>query len=198
LAAGIIYLSGWDKSSNFFDPLCGSGTFAVEAALMALNIAPGIQRNNFGFMKWNNFDKQLWNQILKDANDSIKSSLNFRILASDIDGKAIQLASGNAARSRVGKHIQFQMRKFQLFRPNTKVGTIICNPPYGIRIGQDTELELLHKQLGDMFKNFAKGMNAFIFTGNLELLKSVGLKSTIKIPLYNGRIDSRLVKYEMY
>ncbi|MBC8214346.1 MAG: N-6 DNA methylase [Candidatus Marinimicrobia bacterium] len=198
LSAGIIFLSDWNSSEQqFYDPMCGSGTFCIEAALLATNTAPGLFRKSFGFQHWIGFDEKLWNDLVEKANTS-KLNECIDIYGSDVSLASIAMAKHNSSVAGVDNQVNWKVRNFSRFDPKTNNGLIITNPPYGERIGEETDLVELYKLIGDTFKQKCSGFNASVFTGNLELAKNIGLKTTARIPLKNGNIDCRLLKYEMY
>lgn len=198
LAAALLELAEWQPHLPFLDPLCGSGTLPLEASLKALNIAPGLYREKFGFMSWRDFNATLWQQLVQEAKNSQVSQLNTVIAGSDSDAETLAQARINAERCGVAAQIQFtQTELSELERPADN-GVIICNPPYGERLGNSEELGGLYKLLGDVFKQRFKGWTAFILTGNKELAKQVGLRTSRRIPVYNGSIPCTLLKYELF
>ena len=198
LAAALLDMAQWDASLPFLDPLCGSGTLPLEAGLKALNIAPGLFRQKFGFESFPDFDRQLWHTILTEAKNSRRQKLNAPILGSDRDADVLTQAYGNAVRCGIEHQIQFTQTELASVEAPADSGMIICNPPYGERLGEVQELGALYKTLGDVFKQRFKGWTAFILTGNKELAKKVGLKASRRIPVYNGAIPCTLLKYELY
>ena len=197
LAAGIIILSEWDKKQTFLDPMCGSGTFAIEATMLARKIPPGLNRK-FSFMKWVDFNKELWVNTVENAKQSIDRISKLEIYASDISNANIRLSNQNAIRASVNKDIKFSVKDYFKSHPVTKSGKIVMNPPYGIRIESDVDIELLYKNIGDMLKQKYVGWDAHIFTANLTASKRFGLRPSSRIPLKNGTLDSRLLKFELY
>lgn len=196
LAAGIIKLSGWHGETNFIDPMCGSGTFAIEAAMIAQNIAPGFYRDSFGFQKWKDFDKNIWQEILTESAEEIRDS-ECKILASDISWQALKTARENISNAKLSRDIELKQCNFFNLQAPFETGTIITNPPYDERLKSNDILDL-YKSIGDTFKNNFAGYTAWIISGNIQALKSVGLRPSKRIILFNGPIESRLVKYEMY
>ncbi|WP_347159339.1 THUMP domain-containing class I SAM-dependent RNA methyltransferase [Pontibacter chitinilyticus] len=198
LAAGIVSLSGWDKKSTFVDPMCGSGTLLIEAALMAQNIAPGLfRRDPYGFELWKDYDDNLFELIWKTAEAKVKDAPQARILGYDIDAEYVAAAQGNIENAGLEKVIQVaEADFFQTAAPATP-GVVVMNPPYNERIQSD-DIHLLYKNIGDTLKNNYQGYDAFVFTGNLEAAKNIGLRTSRRIPLFNGPIDCRLLKYELY
>ncbi len=199
LAAAIIELSGWDPNTPFIDPMCGSGTLPLEAGLKALNIAPGLFRERFGFFSWPDFDEALWTRVVDEARAGINRKIVAPIVGFDHDSEAVATALENSKRAGLTKLVHFERRGLESLVPVGDVpGTVIVNPPYGERLGEVEELKNLYAMLGDLFKQRMKGYTAYIFTGNLELAKHVGLRATRRIELFNGPIDCRLLKYELY
>jgi putative N6-adenine-specific DNA methylase len=198
LAAAIIELSDWQSDLAFFDPLCGSGTLPIEAGMKALKIAPRLYRQRFGFQNWQDYDSSLWNKIIKQAKEEELQSLSQPIVGSDRNGKVIAEARENAAFCDLDREIKFQQLEVIDIEPPTPKGVLICNPPYGKRIGEVDELIGFYRLLGDIFKQRFTGWTAYILTGNKELSKQVGLKASRRIPLYNGSIACTLLKYELY
>lgn len=195
LAAGIILLTDWDKQSDFIDPMCGSGTFPIEAALMANNIPAGNLRH-FGFETWNDFDASAWNEIKMEAEAKIKT-FKGKIIATDIDKKAIEIAVPNAHRAGVMKNITFENIDFLESAHDRGQGLVIMNPPYGERL-QVNEIIPFYQNIGSRLKHFYPGCDAWIISGNYDALKYFGLKPSKKIKLFNGPIECRLQKYELY
>jgi putative N6-adenine-specific DNA methylase len=196
LAAGIIILSGWDKEREFIDAMSGSGTFPIEAALMAGNIPPGSFRS-FNFEKWNDFDAELWGAIKKDAENNIKP-VHIKIKAFDIDIKAVQIGKENATRAGVEKFISFEKKDFLKSAPESDNAFVVMNPPYGERLEEKDQMIPFYKEIGDHLKQAYNGCDSWIFSGNPEAMKFIGLRPSKKIKLYNGPIECRLNKYELY
>ena len=197
LAAGILHLAGYDGTQPFYDPMCGSGTFVIEAALIAGNIAPGLTRERFGFMSWSTFAQESWHELLQEAREAQKP-IPVPIAGSDISGPMITMALKNARRANVLQHVKLRRSDISEVTSPAETGIVLCNPPYGERIGEKKALQALYRRIGDVYKQRFRGHNGFIFTGNIELLKSVGLKTNQRIILYNGPIESRLVRYALY
>ena len=196
LAAGLIMLSGWNKLDPFYDLMCGSGTLPIEASLMAHNIAPGLLRENFGFQKWLDYDSKLFNRLKKKAKSNIKINTDIKIYGFDIAFQNIAISLSSIKSINLSSAIKFQKQDINNFIPYEKNGVIIINPPYGERLKQSMdELENLYKSIGDIFKSKCIGFNTYIFTSNLEAAKFIGLKSKIRIPLKNGKLDCRLLHY---
>ncbi|HJV35273.1 THUMP domain-containing class I SAM-dependent RNA methyltransferase [Geomonas sp.] len=198
LAAALVELSGWDGSVPFVDPMCGTGTIAIEAALKALRIPPGLLRAGFGFQRWPNYDRLLWSRLVKEARQGRLDALPAPVVGSDISHSAIAMAHQNAKRAGVGEFIQLERCPVGELIPPPGPGVMVLNPPYGKRLGEEEALRPLYKEVGDVLKQRCKGYTAYLFTGNLQLAKSVGLKAARRIVLFNGPIECRLLKYEMY
>lgn len=198
LAAGILALAGWDGKSPLIDPMCGSGTIPIEAALKATNCAPGLLRDQFGFQRWTGFDQDSWKQLVREARQLAEDSLHVFIMGSDIAADAIEVARSNASRADVGEMIQLQQADMRELTPPPGPGIIVFNPPYGQRLGEEEQLKVLYKEIGDTMKKRCTGYVAHLFTGNLELAKYVGLKASRRVVLFNGPIECRLLRYELY
>ncbi|MGK7896475.1 MAG: class I SAM-dependent RNA methyltransferase [Xenococcus sp. (in: cyanobacteria)] len=198
LAAAIIKMTDWTPELAFFDPLCGSGTLPIEAAMQALNIAPGLLRANFGFQSWLDYDETLWNKLVTEAKNSQVKSLDIPIIGSDRSFEMIEQAYTNAENSGLSELIQFKQQELSEVTAPAEQGVIICNPPYGERLGNLEQLGDLYKSLGDIFKQRFKGWTAYILTGNKQLSKKVGLRTSRRIAVYNGSLPCTLLKYELY
>lgn len=196
LAAGMLLLSGWDGSSDFLDPMCGSGTILVEAAMIACNIPANINRKEFAFEKWNDWDNDLFDQII-DALMKRTREFHHTIMGYDKAPSAVQKAKDNVQNANLEDYITISQANF--FETNKEtVGPLqmVFNPPYGERL--DIDLERFYREMGDTLKNNYPNTNAWFITANLESLKYVGLRPSRKIKLFNGSLEARLVKYEMY
>ncbi|HSZ25413.1 MAG TPA: hypothetical protein VK766_06845 [Cytophagaceae bacterium] len=198
LAAALILASKWDKNSPFINPMCGSGTLAIEAALMAQNRAPGLLRSNFGFMHLLGFDSLEWEEMRRQARLATKKHIDFKIIATDLNEDAIQAAQRNAATAGVDHVIDFICCDFRETPIPEEGGVVMINPEYGERLGEVTELQTIYKEIGDFFKKSCSGYTGYVFTGNLDLGKQVGLKPKRKIEFYNSKIDCRLLEFELY
>jgi putative N6-adenine-specific DNA methylase len=198
LAAALMKMSGWTPDMAFVDPLCGSGTLPLEAAMQALNIAPGVFREQFGFERWLDFDRPLFDKLLKDAEAGEKKDVDVTIIGSDRSFEVIQQAKSNAQKSGVERYIQFAQLELAEVEAPSDSGILLCNPPYGERLGRDEDLGAFYKLLGDILKNRFKGWTAYVLSGNKELAKSIGLRSAQRFPVYNGTLACQLMKYEMY
>jgi len=198
LAAAVILASGWRGDGNFINPMCGSGTLAIEAALIALDRAPGLLRNNFGFMHIPDFKRSAWTKLRNMANRKSKKQLDGKIIATDINPKAIAAARKNAKTSGVEHLIEFHISDYSGTPIPEGTGVIMTNPEYGERMGELEHLKETYRGIGDFFKQKCSGYRGYIFTGNLELAKNVGLKTKSRIPFYNSNIECRLLEYDLY
>jgi len=196
LAAGMLLLSGWDGSSDFLDPMCGSGTILAEAAMIACNIPANINRKEFAFEKWNDWDNDLFDQII-DALMKRTKEFHHTIVGYDKAPSAVQKAKDNIANANLDDYVTISQANFFDTKKETSGSLhMVFNPPYGERL--DIELERFYRELGDTLKNNYPNTNAWFITGNLEALKFIGLRPSRKIKLFNGSLEARLVKYEMY
>jgi len=196
LAAGIIALSGWDKKSDFYDPMCGSGTFSIEAALLAANMAPGRLRS-FGFERWKDFDADLWSSIKKEAENNIITP-TCKIFGSDIETRSIEISKSNAAIAKVDHLIEFKQMDFLKSEDHFYDGTVIMNPPYGERLKEKDDIIPFYQEIGTQLKHHYEGCDAWILSGNIDALKFIGLRPSRKIRLFNGPIECKLQKYELF
>jgi len=196
LAAGLIKLTGWEGQTNFYDPMSGSGTLLIEAAMQARNIPAGKYRNDFGFMGWKDYDEQLWNKIVKAAADNLKT-FDFKIIGTDHSMKAVEFAKRNVRSASFERYIEIKRSKLQNFELPISEGLMVTNPPYGERLEEDDIIEL-YKMIGDQLKQKFQGFNAWILSGNLDALKFVGLRPSRKIQVYNGAIECKFAKFEIY
>ena len=196
LAAGILQLTNWDKNTALYDSFCGSGTFLIEAAMDAFKIPPRILRTFYAFQNWKDFDKRLLEKIIKEEQNEIEYK-EINLYGSDIVSQNIKLAKESIEKLNLTKYIKLDTKDFVNIIPSEDNGIFISNPPYGYRIGEMENLKNLYKKIGDHLKNNFQGFDGYIFTGNLELLKSVGLRTKKKIILKNGMIDCRLAYYPL-
>ena len=194
LAAGLIALSGWKSDQPFYDPMCGSGTIPIEAAMIGRNIPGGYYRKDYGFQKWKNYNPRIWNTIVKEASEQIQHK-KLHIFGSDNIGANIDLASTNVRQILMKQWINISKKEFNDFSPKEDGGVIVMNPPYGHRLNEEQELKPLYELMGDVLKTNCQNMDAFIFTGNKELSKSIGLKAKKRYILKNGKIDCRLIHF---
>lgn len=198
LAAALIQMSGWQPGQVFFDPLCGSGTLPLEASLVALNVAPGMFRDRFGFETWQDFDAKLLDKLMAEAEAAQHSELAAFVGGSDGSEEYIEQARSNARACSVDRQVQFSVQDLATVEAPADSGVLMCNPPYGERIGNREDLGAFYKLLGDVLKQQFKGWTAFVLSGNKELAQSIRLKSAQRIPVDNGGIQCQLMKYELY
>ncbi len=195
LAAGMLLMTGWNGSTDFVDPMCGSGTFLIEAALIALNIPPGIYREGFAFEKWNDFDDELFNTIYND--DSGEREFNHKIYGYDINVNAIRISNDNIKSAGLSKYIEVERRPLNEFDPITTPCLMVTNPPYGERILSD-DLFGLYRDLGSVLKHRFTGNTAWVISSHTECLSAIGMKPSEKIDLKNGSLDCEFHKYEIF
>ena len=195
LAAGMLLLADWKGQSNFIDPMCGSGTLLIEAALIALNIPPGIYRSSFAFEKWNDFDKELFDDIYND--DSAEKVFDFKIYGSDISKRAIQIAEQNVKSSGLGKYIVLEAKPIVELEPKAENYMLVTNPPYGERITSD-DIYGLYASLGTTMKHKFPGNTCWVISSHEECLDKIGLKPTERIKLLNGTLDCWYNRYDIF
>ena len=199
LAAGMLLLAGWNGQSDFYDPMCGSGTLLIEAALIARNIAPGIYRKGFAFEKWADFDADLFEDVSSD--DSRERDFSHKIYGSDAGFYAMQVAMKNVQSAGLQRDIevkQIRVQELKLAEKNTEGALIMINPPYGERLAQDRDVLRLYQDMGTTLKHQFSGATAWIISSNEEALKCVGLRPAKKIHLVNGDLECLFNKYELF
>ena len=196
LAAGIIELSGWKPGQAFLDPMCGSGTFLIEAALIATNQAPGLKRD-FGFMAWKNFDKALFKNIKKSYQNAIIQKDFLRIYGSDKDLRAIRVSKKNLVLAGLEDCIQLACKQFKEIKPPLDEGVLVTNPPYGERIGDDEELDNAYPDWARTLKQSFAGWRTYFLTNDFRMPKLMRLAPSKKTPLFNGALDCRLFEIKM-
>jgi putative N6-adenine-specific DNA methylase len=196
LAAGIVLLSNWQPHLPLIDGMCGSGTLGIEAALYANNIPPGVFREEFGFMKWHDFDKELWDTIYDSCINRIKDDMP-TIISSDIESIPLEMAKRNGGVAKVDDVIQYEHISFFDIMPTKPHGTILLNPPYDERIKME-DTNAFYKQIGDKLKKDFGGWTCWIISSNMEAIKSIGLHPSKKMTLFNDSLECKLLKYEMY
>jgi putative N6-adenine-specific DNA methylase len=196
LAAGLVKLSGWEKHLLLVDGMCGAGTIAIEAALWANNIPPGYYRNDFGFMRWRNFDEDTYEKIFESAINKKKHD-PVQIIANDNDGPTLKKAISNTKNAKVDDVVTCTESNFFDITPPRQAGVVILNPPYGERLPVE-EIETLYKEIGNKLKKDFKGFNAWIITSNPEAIKSIGLRPSRRIHIFNGSLECRYLKFELY
>ena len=195
LAAAIILRTGWRGETPFADPLCGSGTMPIEAAWLALHRPPGLTRRRFGFMGWMNYNVELWAEMRDEARRGVGKTLPNPIYGADVRGDAVAFSINNAKAAGIGHLLRFHKQDLRNFRPEGPPGVIVCNPPYGERIGEERELMGLYRLLGEVFAQRCPDWTAWVFTGNPRLAQAIGLTPGEEVPLYNGKIPCRLLRF---
>ena len=195
LAAGMILMTGWKGESDFIDPMCGSGTIAIEAALIAQNMAPGIFRKEYAFEKWPDFDKDLFDEIYND--DSQEREFEHKIYGYDIDMKAVNTAKKNVKAAGLTKCVEIACADFHDFEQPAEKAIIVTNPPYGERISTPNLLNTYH-MIGDRLKHQFIGNEAWILSYREECFEAIGLKPSLKVPLYNGSLECEFRKYSIF
>jgi len=198
LAASIIYTMNWDKKSSFVNPMCGSGTLAIEAALIATSRYPGLFRDNYSLLHLKDKPQEIYISVKQQLKKIVDQHCSARIIASDKNPKAIEMAKANAQEAGVQELIQFDITEFQNTVIPDNPGVVILNPEYGLRLGEESELEKIYMDIGNFFKQHCNGFTGYVFTGNLKLGKHIGLRTKRKIPFLNGSIECRLLEYELY
>ncbi|WP_113663706.1 THUMP domain-containing class I SAM-dependent RNA methyltransferase [Pedobacter nanyangensis] len=199
LATSVVMATKWDRKSPFINPMCGSGTLAIEAALLATNRRPGLYRMNYGFMHIMGYDEEIFFQERRNLKDQVIKNVGLQIIASDLSEDAVEVSKKNAKTAGVDQLIQFEVGDFaETSVPESGKGVVVFNPEYGERLGTHSKLELTYKRMGDFMKTNCKGYYGYIFTGNPDLAKKIGLKADRKIEFYNGKLDCRMLEYELY
>lgn len=200
LAAGIVLFTGWEGTTPFADPMCGSGTLPIEASWLALHRPPGLTRKRFGFMGWLDFDVRLWTAVRDEARQQVGKALPAPILGSDARRDAVMLAERNARAAGVGHLLRFERKDLTEFQPpdvdGRSPGVIVCNPPYGERLGEEGDVIPLYRLMTQVFRERCQGYAVWILSGNPMLEQEFGIAPSAVIPLYNGRIPCRLLRYE--
>ena len=196
LAAGMILKSGWRGESNFIDPMCGSGTLLIEAAMIALNIPPGIHRESFAFEKWNDFDSELFSEVYND--DSAAKTFNHKIIGTDISGQAISIAEKNVKNAGLKNSITLEVKPFQQYTEAPQpAGVLMINPPYGERIRVD-DIEALYNMIGERLKHVFTGYDAYVLSFKKVNFDNIGLKPAKRFFLFNGALECEMRKYEIF
>lgn len=195
LAAGMLLKAGWDGQCDFVDPFCGSGTLLIEAAMIALNIPPGLYRPSFGFEQWNDFDKELFDELYQD--DSGERAFEHRIFGFDISGKALKIAEENIKSAGVGKYISLHKCDIAELESPSENCLIVTNPPYGERLKPE-ELEPIYVSLGRTLKHRFTGTTAWVISSDEYLLERIGFKPSQKVKLMNGPLDCLFNSYEVF
>jgi len=198
LAASTIMATHWDRKSTFINPMCGSGTLAIEAALLATDKCPGLFRMNYGFMHIMGYDETVFFTERRKLKDKAKKETGFKIIATDISDDAVDIAQKNAKTAGVEHLIDFSVCDFADTPVPEGNGVVMFNPEYGERLGVHTKLEITYKRIGDFLKTNCRGYSGYVFTGNPDLAKKIGLHAARRIEFYNGKLDCRLLEYELY
>jgi 23S rRNA G2445 N2-methylase RlmL len=198
LAAAVVLATGWKGGENFVNPMCGSGTLAIEAALLGLGRAPALTREDFGFAHAMGYDESAWRRLKAEAEREKRHRLSGRIVATDIDPKAVQAARKNAMAAGVSQWIRFEVCDFSRTPIPEGTGVVVLNPEYGARLGQAEALGGVYREIGDFLKKRCQGYRGYIFTGNPDLAKHVGLRTQRRIPFQNSNIECRLLEYALY
>ncbi len=199
LAAGLVLLTGWTKHNAFIDPMCGSGTILIEAAMIAANIPPGYYKNDFGFMRWQRylpFDEELYNTIYDASINKIVTDVP-KIIGGEISHNVARKAKENVKLAKVDDIVQIKECDIRNFEAPAERGVVVINPPYGERMNKD-DINALYKSIGDSFKQNFSGYDCWVISSNMEALKHIGLRPSRKIQIYNGQLECRYMKYEMY
>ncbi len=196
LAAGLIMMSGWSGKTSFLDPFCGSGTLLIEAAKRAMKIPPGYYRKSFAFMKWPDFEEDLWQEVKEEADSKITET-DISIMGSDISDRALVNARKNIHAAQLHKDIVVMHSSFEKLMPPFEKGTIITNPPYGERI-QKKDMIDFYRKMGDVFKQKYTGFDAYILAADFYAVKYLGLRSAFRIDVFNGKIPCKFIKFELY
>lgn len=195
VAAAMVKLSGWNGECDLIDPMCGSGTILIEAAMQALNIPAGFFRENYGFEKWKNFDRRLWQRVTDEADIHDDVPVNF--YGSDISARFLGMAEANVKAARLGDFIRLFRKAMRDTQPKRTPATLIFNPPYGERLDMD-EIDEFYKEIGDSLKQNYAGCTAFIISSNMQAIKHIGLHPSKKTTLYNGALECKFLRYDLY
>lgn len=199
LAAATILASNWDRLTPFINPMCGSGTLAIEAALLATNRRPGLFRKNYSFMHIVGYDEAVYQSEFRTLQSIIKVIPNLKIIATDSSYDAITISKANATQAGVENLLYFEQCDFEKTPiPEEESGVVFLNPEYGERMGEQAKLESTYKRIGDFLKQQCRGYTGYIFTGNPDLAKKIGLRTSRRVEFYSARLDCRLLEYELY
>lgn len=196
LAAGLVLLTKWDRKTNIIDPMCGSGTFLIEAALMAAQIAPGLLRRGFAFQKYLNFSETDWNELVNEATEAEKEP-EVKFFGYDKDSTALKISQDNAKRAGVSDFITFERKNALDFEPPCEKGLIMVNPPYGERMGHYEQLKDVYRDLGFILKSKFKNWDIWLLSGHSDLTNGLGLKSSENFNVHNGPIECRWLKFHV-
>ena len=195
VAAAMVKLSGWKHDCDLIDPMCGSGTILIEAAMSALNIPAGFYREKYGFFNWKNFDRKLWEKIVNEAD--IKDDVPINFYGSDISTRFIGMAKANVQEARLSDFVQLQRCAMSESAPKRTPAYLIFNPPYGERLDME-DIEDFYKQIGNSLKQKFAGCTAFLISSNMEAVKRIGLHPSKKTTLYNGALECKFLRYDLY
>lgn len=198
LAAATVLSTRWDQKTPLVNPMCGSGTIAIEAAMIATRRVPGLLREQYAFCHLIGFDRQQYRTMRAELVDQIEPSTGCKIIAGDIDAQAVKIARQNADQAGVAELIEFEVCDFFQSQLPASPGVILVNPEYGERLGDTTQLADVYRQIGDFFKQKAGGYWGYVFTGNLQLAKHIGLKTKRRMEFSTAQLDCRLLEYELY
>lgn len=198
LACATVMATKWDCKSPFVNPMCGSSTVAIEAVLIATQRSPGLFRTNYSFMHLKGYEEEMYEREFKKLHEQIIEVPELKVIATDISEDAIYISRINAEVAGVDKLIQFSVCDFEATEIPAEAGVIYFNPEYGERMGEISELENTYSRLGDFMKKKCQGYTGYIFTGNLDLAKKIGLRASKRIEFYTSKIDCRLLEYELY
>jgi len=198
LTSATLMATKWDRQSPFVNPMCGSSTVAIEAVLLATNRRPGLFRKNYSFMHVIGYDESKYQTELEKLNKQIINAPNIKVIATDINPDAIDISKVNAAVAGVESYIDFKVCDFEATEIPEAAGVVFLNPEYGERMGEVSELEITYGRIGDFMKKKCQGYTGYIFTGNLDLAKKIGLKAKRRIEFYSAKLDCRLLEYELY
>ena len=196
LAAGLIQLSGWKADCNFLDCMCGSGTLPIEAAMYAMKIPAGYYRKQWGFMKWDDWDPELWARVKEEADSQI-CEFEHEIWASDRSPKAVAIAESNINNARLQRDIHLMKKNMEDLTPPEEGGIVIINPPYGDRLEED-DIDQVYENIGNTLKHNFQGYQCWLITDDAVALKHVGLKPSAKIPVWNGPLECRFVRFDIF
>ncbi len=197
LAAGMLKLSGWTPERPLHDLMCGTGTFLLEAAMMAANMPAGVFRRKFGFVSWQHHDPVMWNDIRKQSSASINYDPKVNLYGGDKDNRSVNAALASARLLRLEKKVKIERKLFDQQEPQAFSGMIISNPPYGERMPK-TDIEAFYSLVGDTLKKKFSGYEAWLISSNVSAMKHIGLRPSRKITLYNGALECKFQKYELY
>lgn len=196
LAAGMVLLTGWQRDCAFVDPMCGSGTILIEAATYACNMAPQLHRQFFGFKSWKNYEPRLWDEVLTEARDNVRP-FEYGLFGYDKDFRALKVAQQNCLAAHLEGRVSVERKAFEKLEPPAQTGLIVMNPPYDERIGNE-DIGAFYKMIGDRLKQAFSGYQAWLISSNLEALKQIGLRPSRKLALFNGALECKFQKYDLY